>query len=108
KVTRELAPAAEGVITLAQQRQQAVVWRYPERKRDCAIAVVGHYPVHARPERARAAYLRRFVAPHGRHEWRLALSVDRPHALVQRPRERHEPVEVARLVGAQTDVLRAP
>ncbi len=100
-VVWHLPPAAARVGRAGQELQHRLSGGEAEDDHHTQVAVVREDPVLARDEGQGAADLGRLVAGAGDGERRLALPVQRPHALVQRPGQTHPVEGVSELRDAQ-------
>ena len=93
-VCRELASATERLALLRQEAQHYLLRGDLQRQEHGQVAVVDVELVEALLERPGATYLPRLMSLRRRDDGRVALTVEKPYALVQRPAHHHLPVHI--------------
>src|ERR1700751_1573508 len=100
-VGRHLAATAGWIGACADGLQEHILGCDPERHAQPAIAIVREEPVVAGAQGQSGAYLERFMACTGDLEEYLLLSLEKNLTVVDVTREKHEPVDIDKLLWGQ-------
>ncbi len=103
-VAGHLATAGAGVACLGELGEHDLARGHAEGDQARDGAVIGNEPVEALAHAIGDRDLRALVALAADDEGDLAGAVEDPHALVQRPRERHQPVHLQQVVRSESQV----
>ncbi len=93
-VTGQLTPAGGDVVLLGEDRQEHFQRSEPPRQADTHVPVVGEHPVPVPVEGENRSDLHSLVARRPEDECGAALALQGEHAIVDPPREEHQPVHL--------------